>query len=157
MGLGVKISNILIVKKHPMRQQKSITVKTTIVNTPIEKVWKYWNTPKHIANWAFASNDWLVPHAENDLRKSGKFKTRMESADGKQGFDFEGTYTNVLEYSKIEYIMSDKRKVSVEFADKNGTAKITETFDPENENSREVQKSGWQAILDNFKKYVEHN
>ena len=130
-----------------------ITIETT-VNAPIEKVWEYWNKPEHITKWAFASDDWHAPASENDVRTGGKFKTRMEAKDGSSGFDFEGTYTNVKENELIEYEMSDGRKVSVKFEQTPEGVKITETFDPENENTPEVQRSGWQAILDNFKKYV---
>jgi len=135
-----------------------ITVETT-VNAPIEKVWEYWNNPEHIKYWAFASDDWEAPSAENDLKTGGKFKTRMQSkTDKTQGFDFGGTYTNVEERKVIEYTMDDGRKVSIHFdtAD-DGQTKITESFDPESENSEEMQRSGWQAILNNFKKYTERN
>ena len=133
-----------------------ITVQT-IVNSPIEKVWEYWNEPEHITQWAFASDDWEAPVAENDVRTGGKFKTRMQSkTDKTQGFDFGGTYTKVEEYKVIEYTMYDGRKVSIQFESSgDGQTKITESFDPENENSEELQRSGWQAILDNFKKYAE--
>lgn len=135
---------------------KTITVQTT-VKAPVQEAWEYWNKPEHITGWAFASDDWRAPRATNDLRVGGKFNTRMESKDGKEGFDFEGTYTNVEEHKKIEYVMSDGRKVSTSFEDSPQGVKITTVFDPENENPEEVQRGGWQAILDNFKKYVENN
>ncbi len=133
-----------------------ITIQTT-VNAPVEKVWSYWNQPEHITKWAFASDDWEAPHAENDLREGGKFKTRMQSkTDQTQGFDFGGIYTKVDENKLIEYTMDDGRKVSVQFeTTSEGQTRITESFDPESENSEEMQRSGWQAILDNFKKYSE--
>lgn len=134
----------------------TITVQA-IVKAPMEKVWEYWNEPKHITKWALASDDWQAPHAENDARTGGKFKTRMESKDGNEGFDFEGTYTNVVENGLIEYAMSDGRKVKVEFEETPEGVQITETFDPENKNPEEVQRSGWQAILDSFKEYAEGN
>lgn len=131
-----------------------ITVET-MVNAPIEKVWRFWNEPAHIEEWAHASEDWVCPHAENDLRIGGRFLTRMESADGKQGFDFTGTYTEVEENSRIEYAMDDGRKVKVYFENYPEGVKVSETFDPENVNPLEMQRAGWQAILDNFKKCVE--
>jgi uncharacterized protein YndB with AHSA1/START domain len=128
-----------------------ITVQTT-VNAPIEKVWKCWNEPKHIMGWAFASDDWEAPAAENDLRTGGKFTTTMAAKDKSFSFDFGGTYTDVQEHKRIAYVMDDKRAVTVEFTE--GTT-IVETFDPESENPAEMQRAGWQAILDNFRKYTE--
>ncbi len=137
--------------------KESITVET-IVNAPIANVWGYWNRPEHIPGWAFASDDWEAPNAENDVRVGGKFKIIMAAKDKSAGFDFTGTYTAVKENEIIEYDMDDGRNVKVEFEDTPNGVKVTETFDPENENSLEMQRSGWQAILDNFKKYVEcHN
>ncbi len=130
----------------------------TIVNENIDKVWEYWNEPKHITNWAFASGDWEAPHAENDLRTGGKFLTRMQAKDGSAGFDFNGTYTNVVPKEKIEYTIEGGREVSISFEDLDKTAvKIIEEFEMEDINSEEKQRSGWQAILDNFKNYTESN
>lgn len=137
-------------------KQRPITVQTTI-NAPLEQVWQAWNDPKAIPGWAFASDDWEAPEAENDLRESGKFKTVMAAKDGSASFDFTGVYTTVKEHQLIEYDMDDGRHVKVEFADSPEGVRITESFDPENENPEEKQRSGWQAILDNFKKYVENN
>jgi uncharacterized protein YndB with AHSA1/START domain len=131
-----------------------ITVKTTI-QAPISKVWEYWNQPEHIMKWAFASNDWEAPFAENDLRIGGKFKTTMASKDKKESFDFGGIYTVVKEHEIIEYDMDDGRHVKVDFSSTPDGVVVIETFDPESENSEELQRSGWQAILDNFKKHVE--
>lgn len=131
-----------------------ITIKTNI-NAPISKVWEFWNKPEHIVKWAFASNDWEAPSAENDLKIGGKFKTVMAAKDKSAKFDFEGTYTAVTEHSLIEYDMPDDRHVKNEFKETPNGVEITVTFDPENENSEEMQRSGWQAILDNFKKYTE--
>lgn len=132
-----------------------ITVEAT-VNAPIETVWKCWTEPKHITKWNNASDDWHTPHAENDLRVGGKFLSRMESRDGSMGFDFVGTYQEVIEYKMIAYSMEDGRKVEITFVSEDGkTTQVTETFDPENENTLELQKTGWQAILNNFKNYVE--
>lgn len=131
-----------------------ITVQTTI-NAPLEKVWECWTKPEHITHWAFASETWEAPSAENDVRVGGKFKTVMAAKDKSTIFDFTGTYTSVKEYGLIEYTMDDGRQVKVEFTKLPEGTRIVETFDPENQNSEEMQRSGWQAILDNFKKYVE--
>jgi uncharacterized protein YndB with AHSA1/START domain len=131
-----------------------ITVEST-VKAPVEKVWKLWNAPEHIKNWCNASPDWHAPKAENDLRKGGRFTTRMEAKDGSFGFDFGGVYNEVVTNELIAYTMEDGRTTKITFA-KNGTeTKITETFEAENQNPIEMQKSGWQSILDNFKKYAE--
>ena len=131
-----------------------ITVETT-VNAPVEKVWKSWGEPEHIKNWCAASEDWHAPKAENDLRTGGKFITRMEAKDGSFGFDFGGIYDNVKKNELIEYTMGDGRKVKVTFSPSGDQTKIVETFDAEATNSVEMQRGGWQAILDNFKKYTE--
>lgn len=131
-----------------------ITVQT-IVQAPMKKVWEYWNSPEHIVNWAFASDDWEAPEAENDLKAGGKFKTVMSAKDKSESFDFTGTYTQVKEHELIEYEIADGRRVSVEFLATPEGVNIIETFDPENKNPEELQRSGWQAILNNFKKYVE--
>ncbi len=132
----------------------TITVET-IIKARVEKVWEYWNKPEHITKWAFASDDWEAPTAENDLRVGGKFRTVMAAKDKSTSFDFMGVYTVVQECELIEYDMSDGRHVKVEFAAADEGTNIIETFDPEHENSEEMQRSGWQAILDNFKKYTE--
>ena len=134
----------------------AITVSTT-VNAPVEKVWNYWSAPEHITKWCQASDDWHAPFAQNDLQEGGKFVTTMAAKDGSFSFDFGGVYTKLEENKTIEYTMDDGRKVSVQFTDNGGTTAITETFDPEETNSVEMQRSGWQAILDNFKKYTESN
>jgi uncharacterized protein YndB with AHSA1/START domain len=133
----------------------AITIQT-IVNSPITKVWEYWNKPDHIMKWAFASDDWEAPESENDLRVGGNFKTVMAAKDKSTSFDFEGTYTEVKEHELIEYDFGN-RHVKIEFIQLLEGVKIIETFDPENENSEELQRNGWQAILDNFKKYIESN
>ncbi|WP_333600541.1 SRPBCC family protein [Flavobacterium sp.] len=131
-----------------------ITVKT-IVKAPIEKVWNLWTQPEHITQWNNASEDWHTPKASNDLKAGGKFNFTMASRDGKMSFDFEGTYTAVKEHSVIEYNIIDGRKVSITFeATPNGVT-ITESFDAETVNPEEMQRQGWQNILDNFKKYSE--
>ncbi len=132
----------------------AITVSTT-VNAPLATVWEAWTDPKHITQWTFASDDWHAPSATNDLRVDGRFTTRMEAKDGSFGFDFGGVYTNVDGKETIEYAMDDGRKVSIKFEDMGDSTKVTETFDAETENSEEMQRGGWQSILDNFKKYAE--
>ncbi len=132
---------------------ESITVRCT-VKAPIEKVWELWNQPEHIIHWAFASDDWEAPHAENDIRVRGKFKIVMAAKDKSAQFDLTGTYTSVQKHHVIEYNLYDGRKVSVEFKELSQGVEIIETFEPEKENPLEMQRSGWQAILDNFKKYA---
>lgn len=131
-----------------------ITVETT-VDEHIEKVWRYWTEPQHIIKWNNASDDWHTPFSENDLRIGGKFISRMEAKDGSFGFEFGGTYTEVKLYEVIEYIMDDGRKVEISFIDKQDKTKIVEVFEAEKSNPIELQQNGWQAILNNFKKYVE--
>jgi uncharacterized protein YndB with AHSA1/START domain len=127
----------------------------TVINAKVDKVWKLWNGPQHITKWNNASDDWHTPKAEVDLKEGGKFLSRMESKDGKMGFDFVGTYSRIVENKQIEYTMEDGRKVQVIFHENGNSTKVTESFDAESMNSVEMQKAGWQAILDNFKKYVE--
>ncbi len=134
--------------------QVEITVKAT-VHAPVEKVWECWTDPKHIVNWNHASDDWHSPYAQNDLRAGGKFLFRMEAKDKSSGFDFSGVYDEVEPYKIISFAMGDSRKVKTTFVKRDGKTEITETFDAENVYSIEQQRSGWQAILDNFKKYTE--
>lgn len=133
-----------------------ITVQTT-VNASLEKVWKFWNQPEHITKWAFASPEWHTPKAENDLREGGKFSTTMAAKDGSMSFDFWGEYTLVKENEAINYTMGDGRKAEIAFKETPNGVEIIESFDPESENSEEMQKGGWQAILNNFKVYTESN
>ncbi|MGZ9734324.1 SRPBCC family protein [Flavobacterium sp. GNP002] len=133
-----------------------ITVQNTI-NASIEKVWELWTAPEHVMKWNNASEDWHTPFAENDLKVGGKFKYTMASTDGTMRFDFEGVYTNVVNPSLIEYEMADGRKVKIVFEKDAEGIKVIESFDPETVNPEEMQKNGWQAILDNFKKYVENS
>jgi uncharacterized protein YndB with AHSA1/START domain len=139
-----------------MAQPAAITVQSSI-SAPVEKVWEFWTKPKHIVNWTFASSDWEAPAAENDVRVGGKFKTTMAAKDKSASFDFTGVYTKVKEHELIEYDMTDGRHVKVAFESTPNGVKVTETFDPENSNPLEMQRAGWQAILDNFKKYAEAN
>jgi uncharacterized protein YndB with AHSA1/START domain len=132
-----------------------ITVQSNI-NAPIETVWKCWTGPEHITKWNNASDDWHTPYAKNDLRIGGKFKSTMASKDGAMSFDFEGEYTLVEQNRTIKYVMADGRKVEVSFATMEDGVVVIESFDPETVNPEEMQRGGWQAILDNFKKYVEN-
>lgn len=134
----------------------TITVEST-VNAPVEKVWKLWTSPEHITKWCNATDDWHTPRAENDLRVGGNFSSRMEAKDGSMGFDFGGVYDEVKTNELIEYTMGDNRKVIIHFTSNGNETKVVETFDAENTHSVDMQKAGWQAILDNFKKYVEAN
>ena len=133
-----------------------ITVET-LVNSTMEKVWNYWTGAQHIMQWNNASADWHTPHAENDLRIGGKFLFRMAAKDGSMSFDLVGTYEEVEPNKKIAYTLEDARKVEVIFSISGNEIKVSETFEAESENSIELQKDGWQAILDNFKKYTEEN
>jgi len=131
-----------------------ITIETT-VNEPVEKVWKYWTQPQHITKWNNASEDWHTPFSENDLRVGGRFLSRMEAKDGSFGFDFGGTYDEVKLNEIISYVLDDGRKVKITFIGQQNKTKVIENFEGEETNSIELQQKGWQAILDNFKKYTE--
>lgn len=133
---------------------KKITVESKN-KAPIEKVWKLWTKPEHIVNWNFASDDWHAPSATNDFKVGGIFSTRMEAKDGSFGFDFWGIYNEIKEFKKISYTLGDDRKVEIIFTVNENHTHIIETFDTEQENPIEMQQTGWQAILDHFKKYVE--
>lgn len=134
----------------------NITIEAEIsANT--KKVWDYYTLPEHITKWNFASDDWHCPDAENDLKVGGKLISKMESKDGSVGFDFEAVYDEVVDLNKIVYTIADGRKVKTEFNNQENKTKVTTTFEAESVNSIELQKTGWQAILNNFKKYVESN
>lgn len=135
--------------------EKIVITIESVIHAPIKKVWKLWTDPKHIVNWNNASDDWHTPWAENDLRAGGKFVSRMEAKDGSMGFDFSGVYEKVELHKQIDSVLDDGRKVKVTFADNGNETLVVESFEAETENSPELQKTGWQAILDNFKKYVE--
>ncbi|MFO7370036.1 MAG: SRPBCC family protein [Bacteroidales bacterium] len=134
--------------------QNRITVSATI-HAPVEKVWMFWTDPGHIVHWNHASFDWHTSKAENDLKTGGKFSYRMEARDGSMGFDFSGEYTEVLLLKRIKFRLDDGRKVQILFEANGEESLLTETFEAETMNSLELQKQGWQAILDNFKNYVE--
>lgn len=138
------------------RNRTAITVQTT-VNAPVDSVWKYWNEPQHITYWAFASDDWHAPHAENDLRVEGKFKTTMAARDNSVRFDFEGVYTSLKDQESIAYTLLDGREVGIAFTGRGNETVIVETFEAEETMPVEVQQGGWQAILENFKRCAETN
>jgi len=134
---------------------KTITIQT-VINSPVEKVWKLWTAPEHITKWNSASDSWHTPRAENDLCVGGKFLCRMEAKDGSFGFDFGGVYDEIVKNELIAYTLDDNRKVRITFT-KNTDAetKLVEIFEVESTNPLEMQRNGWQSILNNFKKYVE--
>lgn len=129
----------------------------TIISADTKKVWDFYTKPEHITRWNFATDDWHCPKAENDLRVDGKYSSRMEARDGSFGFDFEAIYDEVVDQKKFTYTMTDGRKATTNFESLNGSTKITISFDAEKENPIDMQRDGWQAILNNFKKYVETN
>ncbi|OGZ45529.1 MAG: hypothetical protein A3C84_04225 [Candidatus Ryanbacteria bacterium RIFCSPHIGHO2_02_FULL_48_12] len=133
---------------------KTITVET-VVHADADKVWEFWNTPEHIEHWMHASDDWECPKAVNDLTIGGRFSFTFAAKDGSNSFNVTGVYTAIEENKHIAYTMDDARIVTVSFESGDGGVHIVETFEMEHENSEELQRSGWQAILDNFKSYVE--
>lgn len=131
-----------------------LTVECT-VNAPVSKVWSLWTLPEHIVNWNFASEDWHSPRATSDFRVGGTFKYRMEARDGSFGFDLFGVFEELVPNERIVYSLEDGRKVIIAFVAQGDQTKITEAFEAEKQNSLELQQAGWQAILNNFKKYAE--
>ncbi|MBN7813622.1 SRPBCC domain-containing protein [Algoriphagus sp. H41] len=131
-----------------------ITVSAEIA-APVNQVWTAYNSPKHIVQWNCASPDWHSPSAKNELEPGGSFSYRMEAKDGSMGFDFEGVFQKVQPNEFLSYVMGDGRAAEVVFEDKGKSTLVTVTFDAEQMNSEELQRDGWQSILDNFKKYVE--
>lgn len=132
-----------------------IKVQATI-NSNVKNVWDYYTNPNHIVNWNFADPSWHCPRAVNDMRIGGTYNARMEAKDGSFGFDFEAIYTELSEFNKFTYEFGG-RSATVEFIDLGNQTKVLVTFDPEEENSIEMQKEGWQSILNNFKNYTEQN
>lgn len=136
--------------------QTKITIEA-LISHDVKKVWDYYSKPEHITKWNFASDDWHCPSASNDMRVGGKYTARMEAKDGSFGFDFEAIYDEVINHKKISYTMTDGRQAITTFENLGSKTKVTTTFDAENSNPVEIQREGWQSILDNFKKYVESN
>lgn len=134
-----------------------IKIEITILE-PVQKVWDLMNDPKHIVKWNYASDSWQCTKAENDLRVGGKLFTRMEAKDKSFGFDYVGTYDEILPHKLLRYRLDDSRTVEVVFNEIDAsTTQVIQTFEPETQNSREMQREGWYAILNNFHKYVENN
>ncbi|TMI65297.1 MAG: hypothetical protein E6H07_05085 [Bacteroidetes bacterium] len=138
-----------------METNKTIITVETTVNAPVEKVWQYWTEPRHIIRWNNASADWCTTKAENDLREGGSFSATMAAKDGSFSFDFGGVYDKVKKHKLIEYTLGDGRKVKVVFTSTGNQTKVVEEFEAESTHSIEMQKGGWQSIMDNFKKHVE--
>jgi uncharacterized protein YndB with AHSA1/START domain len=136
---------------------KNLITVETVINAPVEKVWKHWTEPNSITKWCQASDDWHAPYADNDLRTEGKFKTTMAAKDGSMSFDFEGVYTKVEHLKHIGYTMGDGRTVAIDFERLGDKTKVVETFEAESTHPVEMQRGGWQAILDNFAKFTEAN
>ena len=136
------------------KERIRITVETSVPVSP-ELAWEYWTKPMHLTHWNQASDDWHTPRAENDVRVGGKFTSRMESKDGKYGFDFGGVYDEVEPPRLLASTLGDGRTVRVTFDPAGEGTKVIETFEAEGENSVELQRQGWQAILDSFRRYVE--
>lgn len=137
-----------------MSMAETITI-SAIVAVPRARVWELWTEPVHIVHWCFASDDWHAPRAENDLLVGGRFVTRMEARDGSRGFDFAGTYTEVIAGERLALVLGDGRVMTVTFADRPGGTEVTETLEVETENPVKMQRDGSQAILENFRKYAE--
>ncbi len=133
-----------------------ITV-TTIINVPLQKVWEYWTKEEHVKNWNFAASDWHCPNATNNLQIGGEFHYTMAAKDNSFSFDFWGTYQNIEPEKSLEITLGDGRQMKVGFEAKGDSTVVTEQFEPETQNPEEMQKAGWQMILDNFKAYVEQS
>ena len=137
-------------------ESNTISIGTSI-SAPIEMVWGFWTLPEHITQWNFATDEWICPTAKNELEPQGQLNWRMEAKDGSIGFDFIGTYQEIIENQFLSYKMSDGRMVTIKFEVIDEDVKLTESFEAEGTNSDEQQRVGWQAILNNFKKYAESN
>ncbi|QIK54710.1 polyketide cyclase [Dysgonomonas sp. HDW5B] len=138
-----------------MAKHRDIVTVQVLVDVSIDTVWKCWTTPADIIKWNNASDDWHTTEASNDLRKGGKFSYRMEAKDASMGFDFGGVYSDIIDKQEINYTLEDGRKTKITFIEVNNKVQVIESFEAEDINSIEMQRQGWQAILDNFQKYVE--
>lgn len=134
---------------------KNPIIVTTEVNAPLRKVWEHWTNPRYIVKWNFASDDWCCPKAQNDLKVGGEFRSTMASKDKNFSFDFIGIYTKIEPMNQIDYKVEDGREVSIVFREEGNKVIVTESFEAESLNSREIQRHGWKAIMENFKKHVE--
>lgn len=142
------------------KSRKKMSTKVTItatVHADVQKVWDYYTTPEHITKWNFADSSWQCPFAVNDMRVGGTYLAIMEAKDGSFGFDFEAIYDEIIDGELFTYTMPNGRQVTVVFQKNSNQTEVAVTFDPETEHPIEVQKNGWQAILNNFKQYVETN
>ena len=124
------------------------------VSAPMERVWTAYTTPEDIVQWNAASDDWHTTRANVDLRVGGAFSSRMEAKDGSFGFDFAGTYTNIIPEQLLEYSFGD-RTAKVEFIQMPSGVHVRVVFDAEATHSIEQQQGGWQSILSSFARYVE--
>lgn len=136
-----------------MKAEKIII--SSYVNAKTEKVWQYYNQANHIVNWNFASDDWCCPKVESDFIEGGKYVARMEAKDGSFGFDFEAVFDEIREPERVAYTMADGRRAEIKFKPEGEFTLVKISFDPDQSHSKEMQQEGWQAILNNFKKYVE--
>lgn len=127
-----------------------------IITIPVEKVWTFWTEPRHIMNWNFASDEWHCPSATNDLKENGTFSSTMSSKNGVNSFDFKGRYIDVIPKKLLKYEIEDGRIVTVVFSEQGIETEIIQTFEAEKNHSIEQQQAGWNAILQNFKKYCEN-
>lgn len=132
----------------------NITIET-LVHAPINLVWDTWNSPNHVVHWNHASDDWHSPKADNNFVVGGKFVYRMEAKDNSFGFDFSGTYEEIVDKKRVVTRLDDNRLVKTEFYGENDSVRIVETFEAEDQNSIELQREGWSAILNNYKLYTE--
>ncbi|MCG9912202.1 MAG: SRPBCC domain-containing protein [Flavobacteriales bacterium] len=135
--------------------EKQVTIRATVLADK-QKVWEYYTQPEHITRWNFADRSWHCPAATNDMKTGGRYVARMEAKDGSFGFDFDAVYTEINPGESFTYEFGG-RLATVGFVETNGQTEVTISFEPENENPIELQRNGWQAILDNFKKYTETN
>jgi uncharacterized protein YndB with AHSA1/START domain len=126
---------------------------SAIIEATKEKVWDYYTNPEHIVNWNFADPSWHCPKALNELKVGGRYFARMEARDGSFGFDFEAEYTEVILHKSFTYLFGG-RYCMLTFDEQDNNTIVTVVFDPETENPIDLQRAGWQAILDNFKNYV---
>jgi uncharacterized protein YndB with AHSA1/START domain len=138
-----------------MENSTTITI-DAIVNAPVAKVWEFWTNPIHIMKWNNAAPEWHTPFAENNLTEGGRFRSTIAAKDGSVSFDFEGTYTAVIPFELIEYRLDDNRMVRISFTADESSTEIIEAFETESQNPVEMQRDGWQAILNNFKAYTEN-
>lgn len=127
----------------------------TVINSTLIQVWDSWTKNEHIVHWNFAADDWHCPNATNNLEIGGEFHYTMAAKNNSFSFDFWGTHQNIETHQKIESILGDGRKMSVQFEVVENGVLVIEQFEPEQQNPPERQQMGWQMILDNFKKYVE--